>query len=89
MCSKISFNSQNIQRSILKTKINSLPLTLIFDHFRMYKNLILIGVFIVLNNVFPIITDCPRPYSHCNLGKEGFINVHIVPHTHVNEDSFE
>ena len=55
----------------------------------MYKNPILIGVFIVLNNVFPVITDCPRPYSHCNLGKEGFINVHIVPHTHVNEDSFE
>lgn len=26
--------------------------------------------------------SCPKPYSHCNLGKEGFINVHIVPHTH-------
>jgi lysosomal alpha-mannosidase len=26
--------------------------------------------------------NCPSPYSTCNLGKEGFINVHIVPHTH-------
>ena len=26
--------------------------------------------------------NCPEPYSHCNLGKEGFINVHMVPHTH-------
>ncbi len=28
------------------------------------------------------INDCPKPYSHCNTGKDGFINVHIVPHTH-------
>ena len=26
--------------------------------------------------------DCPIPYSQCNLGKDGMINVHIVPHTH-------
>ena len=26
--------------------------------------------------------NCPPPYSNCNLGKEGYINVHIVPHTH-------
>jgi hypothetical protein len=25
---------------------------------------------------------CPLPYSQCNLGKDGMINVHIVPHTH-------
>ena len=25
---------------------------------------------------------CPKPYSRCNLGKEGYINVHMVPHTH-------
>jgi hypothetical protein len=25
---------------------------------------------------------CPNPYSQCNLGKYGMINVHIVPHTH-------
>ncbi len=25
---------------------------------------------------------CPDPYGKCNLGKEGMINVHIVPHTH-------
>ena len=25
-------------------------------------------------------TDCP--YSLCDTGKEGFVNVHIVPHTH-------
>jgi hypothetical protein len=25
---------------------------------------------------------CPDPYDKCNLGKEGMINVHIVPHTH-------
>ena len=28
------------------------------------------------------ISDCPKPYSLCNTGKDGFINVHIVPHTH-------
>lgn len=27
-------------------------------------------------------TKCAPPYSNCNLGKPGFINVHIVPHTH-------
>jgi hypothetical protein len=25
---------------------------------------------------------CPEPYSQCNFGKDGMINVHIVPHTH-------
>lgn len=28
---------------------------------------------------------CPEPYSHCNAGKPGFVNVHLVPHTHVNQ----
>ena len=27
-------------------------------------------------------SDCPKPYSLCNEDKKGFINVHIVPHTH-------
>ena len=27
--------------------------------------------------------QCPPAYSTCNLGKEGFTNVHIVAHTHV------
>lgn len=26
--------------------------------------------------------SCPQSYSTCNLGKEGMINVHMVPHTH-------
>jgi lysosomal alpha-mannosidase len=26
--------------------------------------------------------ECPKPYSHCNTGKDGYINVHLVPHTH-------
>jgi lysosomal alpha-mannosidase len=26
--------------------------------------------------------SCPPPYSTCNLGKAGYINVHLVPHTH-------
>ena len=26
--------------------------------------------------------DCPPAYSTCNLGLEGYINVHVVPHTH-------
>ncbi len=26
--------------------------------------------------------ECPPAYSNCNLGKEGFINVHLVAHTH-------
>ena len=25
---------------------------------------------------------CPKPYSNCNLGKDGMINVHLVSHTH-------
>ena len=25
---------------------------------------------------------CPPAYGHCNLGLDGYINVHIVPHTH-------
>jgi hypothetical protein len=25
---------------------------------------------------------CPDPYGKCDLGKDGMINVHIVPHTH-------
>jgi lysosomal alpha-mannosidase len=25
---------------------------------------------------------CPDPYGKCNLGKDGMINVHLVPHTH-------
>jgi hypothetical protein len=28
------------------------------------------------------VESCPHPYSQCNLGKNGMINVHIVPHTH-------
>ena len=28
------------------------------------------------------INDCPKPYSHCKPGKDGFIDVHIIPHTH-------
>ena len=27
-------------------------------------------------------SSCPEPYSQCNLGKYGMINVHLVPHTH-------
>ncbi len=23
-----------------------------------------------------------NPYSHCNVGQDGMINVHLVPHTH-------
>jgi hypothetical protein len=26
--------------------------------------------------------ECPDAYSQCNLGKDGMINVHLVPHTH-------
>ena len=26
--------------------------------------------------------SCPKAYSHCNLGKEGYINIHMVSHTH-------
>jgi hypothetical protein len=25
---------------------------------------------------------CPNPYSHCEIGKPDYVNVHIVPHTH-------
>ena len=28
------------------------------------------------------VKDCKPAYSTCNLGKPGFVNVHIVPHTH-------
>ncbi len=38
----------------------------------------------LLLNILLINSECPMPYSSCNLGKPGFVNVHIVPHTHVN-----
>lgn len=47
----------------------------------MIHKFLYVGILILINTL-PIKTDCPKPYSHCNLGKEGFINVHIVPHTH-------
>lgn len=25
---------------------------------------------------------CPKAYGSCNLGKEGYINVHLISHTH-------
>jgi hypothetical protein len=25
---------------------------------------------------------CPPAYSTCNLGKEGYVNVHLIAHTH-------
>jgi lysosomal alpha-mannosidase len=25
---------------------------------------------------------CPKAYERCNLGKKGFINVHLIAHTH-------
>ena len=34
-------------------------------------------------NFLLVTTECPTPYSNCNLGKPGFINVHLVPHSHV------
>ena len=39
--------------------------------------------FVVINLVYcKDKLDCPPAYSTCNLGKEGYINVHVVPHTH-------
>jgi hypothetical protein len=29
-----------------------------------------------------VYANCPPAYSHCNLGKDGMINVHLVSHTH-------
>lgn len=56
-----------------------------FNKFRiMYSRLILVGLILALYNLCLVKADCPKPYSNCHLGKEGFINVHIVPHTHVN-----
>lgn len=26
--------------------------------------------------------NCGSPFKNCNLGKDGMINVHLVPHTH-------
>lgn len=26
--------------------------------------------------------NCGSPFKNCNLGKNGMINVHLVPHTH-------
>ena len=44
----------------------------------------LVQKLLVLALVLSASGECPnQPYSHCNLGKEGFINVHLVPHTHV------
>jgi hypothetical protein len=50
----------------------------------MKKILILIFacVFLFGNFEAKIVKSCPEPYSQCNLGKDGMINVHISPHTH-------
>ena len=45
-------------------------------------NLIIFGLILLVNGLLAK-EKCPKPYSHCNLGKPGFVNVHIVPHTHV------
>lgn len=54
-------------------------------------SLLLIGILVTKNECFNVDRkdkesklkdDCPVPYSQCNLGKPGMINVHIVPHTH-------
>jgi hypothetical protein len=47
--------------------------------------LLLLVVFLGLFAKKPMLigaNSCPKPYEHCNVGKPGFINVHIVPHTH-------
>ena len=46
-------------------------------------NILTIGL-VLFSYTFLIQAECPEPYSHCNLGKPGFVNVHLVPHTHVN-----
>ena len=43
---------------------------------------IIICLAFFLNYFFLILGDCPNPYSHCNLGIDGFTNVHIIAHTH-------
>lgn len=45
--------------------------------------ILLISLLIIFSNAFLTQAECPEPYSHCNLGKPGFVNVHLVPHTHV------
>jgi lysosomal alpha-mannosidase len=44
--------------------------------------LLLFFTFTAYGFVIKSLNECPKPYSHCNIGKDGFINVHLVPHTH-------
>lgn len=41
--------------------------------------LILISILVKSNSSA---NTCPKPYSNCNLGKDGYINIHLVSHTH-------
>ena len=42
---------------------------------------IIISLVLLNFSIGKSIQDCQPAYSTCNLGKEGFINVHVVPHT--------
>ena len=44
--------------------------------------IVLCVLFYVQTNQATYANLCPEPYSQCNLGNDGMINVHIVPHTH-------
>jgi len=41
-------------------------------------------ILLIFLSIEPIWTTdtCPKAYSHCNLGKDGYINIHMVSHTH-------
>jgi hypothetical protein len=41
-----------------------------------------ISCFFLIKNRIYCYNKCKKPYSHCNLGKDGMINVHLVSHTH-------
>ncbi len=59
-------------------------------HFRLLIVLIALSCHLAINDALSIknkkwkdsTQTCPDPYESCNLGKDGMINVHIVPHTH-------
>lgn len=45
---------------------------------------ILVVLTLLCSFVRTSLSECPKPYSKCNLGKPGHLNVHIVSHTHLD-----
>ena len=48
----------------------------------MFKAILSIFFLVSVGSSLKVDSACKSAYSSCNLGKNGYINVHLVPHTH-------